>query len=79
MISATVLDSNVLVSALGWRGTYHAVYELCRRGASEIPLHPDFVGLRLDVGGANVVEIHAHPYEDEWGVRLLRREDVGDG
>ncbi len=33
---AVVLDTNVLVSALGWRGPEHRVYGLCRKGCLQL-------------------------------------------
>ena len=35
-----VLDSNVLVSALGWRGAPHEVYSLCRSGRLRLHTSP---------------------------------------
>lgn len=49
---------------------------LCSRGRNEVPVHADFVGLQADVGDGNVVEVHAPPYEEEWGVRLFRQEEL---
>ncbi|MEX2530230.1 MAG: phosphoribosyltransferase family protein [Gemmatimonadota bacterium] len=47
---------------------------LCSRGPNEVPVHPGFVGLQVDVGEGNVVEVHAPPYEEEWGIHLLHRK-----
>jgi pyrimidine operon attenuation protein / uracil phosphoribosyltransferase len=49
---------------------------LCARGASEVPVRADFVGLRLDVGESDVIEVRAPPYEATWEVRLFHREDL---
>lgn len=38
--AVVVLDSNVLVSALGWRGAPHTVYGLCRRGSLKLVTSP---------------------------------------
>ena len=49
---------------------------LCSRGDNEVPVSTRFVGLQVDVGEGNVVEVHAPPYEDEWAVWLFHQEDV---
>lgn len=49
---------------------------LCSRGANEVPVHAEFVGLQVDVGEGNVVEVHAPPYEEGWGVFLFHQEDL---
>ncbi|MDX1647973.1 MAG: phosphoribosyltransferase family protein [Longimicrobiales bacterium] len=51
---------------------------LCSRGENDVPMRADFVGLQLDVGEGNVVEVHAPPYEEAWGVRLVHREDLAE-
>lgn len=52
---------------------------LCSRGGHEVPVHADFVAMQIDVGEGSVVAVHAPPYEETWGVRLLHREDVAQG
>ena len=49
---------------------------LCSRGPNDVPVHPDFVGMRIDVGEARAIEVHAPPFEDEWAVHLFHREDL---
>lgn len=49
---------------------------LCSRGPNEMPVHADFVGLRIDVGEGRVIEVHAPPFEDEWAVLLFHRADL---
>lgn len=48
---------------------------LCSRGENKVPVHADFVGLQLDVGPGNIIEVHAPPYEDEWGVVLRHQPE----
>lgn len=48
---------------------------LCSRGANEVPVAGDVVGLQLDVGEDNLIEVHVPPYEEEVGIRILRRPD----
>lgn len=43
---------------------------LCSRGPNDVPVHADLVALQLDVGPGNLIEVHAPPYDDEWGVVL---------
>lgn len=50
---------------------------LCSRGVNEVPVHADFVGMRIDVGEGRVIEVHAPPFEDEWAVHLFHEEDLG--
>lgn len=52
---------------------------LCSRGENEVPVHADFVAMQIDVGEGNVVEVHAPPFEEGWGVRLFHREDLAEG
>lgn len=49
---------------------------LCSRGATEVPIHADFVGFQLDVGEDVIVEAHVPPYEEELGVVLRRRPEA---
>ena len=46
---------------------------LCSRGANEVPIAADFVGLQLDVGPDVIVEVRVPPYEEELAVVLRRR------
>lgn len=46
---------------------------LCSRGPNEMPVAAEFVGLRLDVGEPNVIEVRIPPYEDEPGIVIRRR------
>lgn len=52
---------------------------LCSRGENEVPVHAEFVAMRIDVGEGNVVEVHAPPFEETWGVRLLHQEGLAGG
>lgn len=70
----TLLEAVAHVHGAGARSIHLAA--LCSRGANEIPVHADFVGFRADVGEGKVVEVHAPPYEEEWAVRLVHREDI---
>lgn len=49
---------------------------VCSRGRNEVPLTAAFVGFRLDVGEANVVEVHVPPYEEDLAVWVMPREEV---
>lgn len=49
---------------------------LCSRGPNEVPVHADFVGLQLDVGGENAIEVHVPPYEERLRIVLRHRKDV---
>lgn len=62
-----------IASAAGARRVRAAV--LCTRGGNEVPVDAAFAALRLDVGPANVVEVHVPPYEDELGVELASQPD----
>lgn len=46
---------------------------LCSRGGSEVPVTADFVGLQLDVGERNIVEVRVPRYDDELAIDLRRR------
>jgi pyrimidine operon attenuation protein/uracil phosphoribosyltransferase len=48
---------------------------LCSRGPNDVPVHADFVGMQLDVGPGNIIEVHAPPYEDAWGVVIQHQPD----
>lgn len=39
-----VLDTNVLVSALGWRGSEHRLYARCRSGDPRLAISPVLLG-----------------------------------
>lgn len=49
---------------------------LCSRGANEVPIHAHYTACQLDVGEGNIVEVHAPPYEDDWGIYLRRQPDA---
>lgn len=49
---------------------------VCARGPNEVPLTAAFVGFRLDVGEANVVEVHVPPYEEDLAVWVMPREEI---
>lgn len=49
---------------------------LCSRGENTVPVHADFVGMQIDVGEGNVIEVHAPPFEEEWAVHLFHQEDL---
>jgi pyrimidine operon attenuation protein/uracil phosphoribosyltransferase len=51
---------------------------LCSRGENEVPVYADFVAMQIDVGEGNVIEVHAPPFEEEWGVWLFHREDLAE-
>lgn len=70
----TLLEAVRYVTAAGAR-TVH-VAALCSRGPNEVPVHADFVGMAIDVGEGNVIEVHAPPYEDEWAVHLFHQSDL---
>lgn len=38
-----VLDTNALVSAVGWRGAPHRLYRLCRAGTVALAMSPDLI------------------------------------
>ncbi len=38
-----VLDTNVLVSAVGWRGPEHELYERCRAGELRLAISPELL------------------------------------
>ena len=38
-----VLDTNVLISALGWRGPEHSIYQLCRTGVLQAATSPQLL------------------------------------
>lgn len=52
---------------------------LCSRGENEVPVYADYVAMQIDVGEGNVVEVHAPPFEEGWGVGLFHREDLAEG
>lgn len=45
---------------------------LCSRGRNDVPIRAEFVGLQLDVGPRNIVEVQAPPYEPELAIALRR-------
>lgn len=65
--------ANVLLAA-GAAEVHGAM--LASRGDNEVPAYAAFTGLRLDVGDANVIEVHVPPYEDDLAIWILHREDV---
>lgn len=69
----TLFRAAAHLDGLGAGSIHPAV--LCSRGGNEVPIHADFVGAQLDVGPGNIIEVHAPPYENEWGVTLRRRPD----
>jgi putative PIN family toxin of toxin-antitoxin system len=40
---AVVFDTNVLVSAVGWRGPEHELYERCRAGELRLAISPELL------------------------------------
>lgn len=52
---------------------------LCLRGGRERPIHIDFPGRHYEVPDDTVIEVHAPPYEDEWGIYLVKKEDLQEG
>lgn len=52
---------------------------LCSRGEDEVPVYARLVAMQVDVGEGNVVEVHAPPFEERWGVRLFHQEDLTEG
>ncbi|HEX7035860.1 MAG TPA: phosphoribosyltransferase family protein [Pseudomonadales bacterium] len=46
---------------------------LCSRGRPLMPIHADFVGLRLEVDEGWIVECHVPPYEEDFGIHLVQR------
>lgn len=52
---------------------------LCSRGRPLMPMHADFVGLRLEVDEGWIVECHVPPYEEDLGIHLVRRPSAGGG
>lgn len=49
---------------------------LCSRDQPEVPVVANFVGLRLDVGSANVIEVELPPYEERAAIVLMHRDEV---
>lgn len=49
---------------------------LCSRGENAVPVRADFVGMQIDVGEGNVVEVHAPPFEEGWAVHLFHQRDL---
>lgn len=48
---------------------------LCIRRGTELPLEPDVVGFRCDVGTGRIVDVHIPPYEDELKVELRVKDE----
>jgi pyrimidine operon attenuation protein/uracil phosphoribosyltransferase len=48
---------------------------VCSRGPNDMPIHAHFVAMQLDVRTPNIIEVHAPPYEDGWGVQLRKQPD----
>lgn len=48
---------------------------LCSRGTNDVPVTAAVTGLQLDVGESSVVEVHVPPYEEEPGIRLVRKAE----
>ena len=62
------------LTAAGARSVHVAV--LCSRGPNEVPVYGRFVGMQLDVGEGNLLEVHAPPYEREWAVHVFHRAEL---
>ncbi|MBS1137182.1 MAG: putative phosphoribosyltransferase, partial [Proteobacteria bacterium] len=54
----------------GARAIHAAV--LVDRCVAQVPVRAAIVGLRLQVAPGDVVECYVPPYEEEFGIRLLR-------
>lgn len=50
---------------------------LCVRRGKELPIRPDVVGFRCDVGAGGIVDVRIPPYEDRTAIEL-RKKDDGD-
>ncbi|MFO7894178.1 MAG: phosphoribosyltransferase family protein [Longimicrobiales bacterium] len=48
-----------------------------RRG-NELPIEPDVVGFRCDIGAGGIVDVRIPPYEDRWAVELRKRDEGAD-
>mgnify|MGYP006296414219 CR=1 FL=1 len=70
----TLLRAAEFLLAAGADCAHSAV--LCSRDQPEVPVAANFVGLRLDVGTANVVEVNLPPYEDRSAIILRHRDEV---
>jgi pyrimidine operon attenuation protein/uracil phosphoribosyltransferase len=46
---------------------------LSARDRPEVPVAATFIGLRLDVGPGNAIEVEIPPYEDRSGIRLMHQ------
>jgi pyrimidine operon attenuation protein/uracil phosphoribosyltransferase len=62
----TLLRASSYLMAAGAERIAAAV--LCARCAREVPIHADFVAMRLDVGKGHKIDVHTPPYEDDLGV-----------
>ena len=47
---------------------------LCVRRGSDLPIRPDVVGFRCDIGDGGIVDVLTPPYEDRLAVELRRKD-----
>ncbi len=71
----TLFRAVEVIAGLGAEHIMTAV--LCSRGENDFPIRGNFVGRHLDVGPENVIEVHVPPYENEAGIFLFHKEDLG--
>lgn len=69
----TFFRASIHVDSLGAESIHPAT--LCSRGPNDVPIEADYTGYQLDVGPENVIEVHAPPYEEDWGIELRRRPE----
>lgn len=52
------------------------VATLVDRGAAQLPVHADVVGVRLDVAATDIIECNVPPYEPEFKIDLVQPASV---
>lgn len=73
----TFLKAVTHLDAAGARAVHLAT--LCSRDGNQVPLSAAFIAMQIDVGEGNVIEVHAPPFEESWGVWLFHRRDLQEG
>lgn len=61
------------VTGAGAREVHCAV--LCVRRGNELPIQPDVVGFRCDIGAGGIVDVRIPPYEDRLAIDLSKQND----
>lgn len=69
----TILRAATWLDEAGAARAYCAV--LCTRGAVDLPIEAAFVGLHLEVGEGNIIEVHVPPYEEDLAIYVRRRPE----